>query len=109
MHRICSRPLGCRISAQSGPTRAVARALTEPKALAEGCDLLIIPTVPATLDTEGLVLTIEALSEIPGARYRVLLTKVPPPPEQDGKLLRMELERQGIPIFKAEIPRTEGI
>src|ERR1700712_4322897 len=24
------------------------------KALAEGCDILVIPTVPATLDTEGL-------------------------------------------------------
>src|ERR1700761_1369217 len=50
------------------------------KALAEGCDLLIIPTVPATLDTEGLVLNIEALSAIGAASYKALLTKVPPPP-----------------------------
>jgi chromosome partitioning protein len=78
------------------------------KALAQGCDLLIIPTVPATLDTEGLVLTIEALSLIPDIRYRVLLTKVPPLPEPDGKLLRSELERQGIPIFKAGIPRLKA-
>src|SRR3954447_7307732 len=35
---------------------------TDLKALSEGCDLLIVPTVPATLDTEGLVLTVEALS-----------------------------------------------
>ena len=53
-------------------------------ALSNGCDLLIIPTVPATLDTEGLVLTIQALSAIGADRYRVLLTKVPPPPEPDG-------------------------
>src|SRR3954452_2419042 len=54
------------------------------RALSDGCALLIIPTVPATLDTEGLVLTIEALRTIGANRYRVLLTKVPPPPEQEG-------------------------
>jgi chromosome partitioning protein len=78
------------------------------KALAQGCDLLIIPAVPATLDTEGLVLTIEALSYIKDANFRVLLTKVPPPPEPDGKLLRAELARQDIPMFTAEIPRLKA-
>ena len=78
------------------------------KALAEGCDMLIVPTVPATLDTEGLVLTIEALSAIGAERYRVLLTKVPPPPEQEGVQLRSELTRQGIPLFSADIPRLKA-
>jgi chromosome partitioning protein len=78
------------------------------KALAEGCDLLIIPTVPATLDTEGLVLTIEALSAIGAASYKVLLTKVPPPPETEGPQLRRELTGQGIPLFAAEIPRLKA-
>jgi chromosome partitioning protein len=78
------------------------------KALSEGCDMLIVPTVPATLDTEGLVLTIETLSVIGAARYRVLLTKVPPPPEQEGRELRSELTRQGIPLFSAEIPRLKA-
>jgi len=64
------------------------------KALADGCDLLIIPTVPATLDTEGLVLTIEALAEIGAERFRVLLTKVPPPPEPEGPQLRDGLQKQ---------------
>src|ERR671918_196231 len=49
------------------------------KALSEGCDLLVIPAVPASLDTDGLVLTLQALQTIGNARYRVLLTKVPPP------------------------------
>jgi chromosome partitioning protein len=62
------------------------------RALAEGCDLLIVPTVPATLDTEGLVLTIEALTAIGASSYKVLLTKVPPLPETEGLLLRSELE-----------------
>jgi chromosome partitioning protein len=81
---------------------------TDLKALAEGCDLLIAPTVPATLDTEGLVLTIEALSAITGARYRVLLTKVPPPPEPEGAQLRGALSGQGIPLFAADIPRLKA-
>ena len=32
----------------------------------------------------------------------------PPPPEPDGRLLRTELLRQGIPIFQAEIPRLKA-
>jgi chromosome partitioning protein len=78
------------------------------KALSERCDLLIIPTVPATLDTEGLVLTIEALAAIGADRYRVLLTKVPPPPELDGTQLRLALQKQGIPIFASDIPRLKA-
>jgi len=78
------------------------------KALAEGCDLLILPSVPATLDTEGLVLTIDALHQLGNVNFKVLLTKVPPFPETDGRLLRTELERQGIPIFQTEIPRLKA-
>lgn len=78
------------------------------KALAEGCDLLIVPTVPATLDTEGLVLTIEALTAIQASSYRVLLTKVPPPPEMEGPQLRAELAGQGIPLFAVDIPRLKA-
>jgi chromosome partitioning protein len=78
------------------------------RALAEGCDLLIVPTVPATLDTEGLVLTIEALTAIGASSYKVLLTKVPPPPETEGSLLRSELAGQGIPLFAADIPRLKA-
>jgi chromosome partitioning protein len=33
------------------------------KALSEGCDLPVIPAVPASLDTDGLVLTLEALQQ----------------------------------------------
>jgi chromosome partitioning protein len=78
------------------------------RALADGCDLLIVPTVPATLDTEGLVLTIEALAAIGASSYKVLLTKVPPPPETEGSLLRSALAGQGIPLFAADIPRLKA-
>jgi chromosome partitioning protein len=78
------------------------------KALSEGCDLLVIPAVPASLDTDGLVLTLQALQEIGTANYRVLLTKVPPPPEPEGPQLRAALTAQDIPLFAVDIPRLKA-
>ena len=78
------------------------------QALSEGCDLLVIPAVPASLDTDGLVLTLQALQAIGNDRYRVLLTKVPPPPELEGQQLRAELAEQGIPLFAVDIPRLKA-
>ena len=81
---------------------------TDLDALSKGCHLLIIPTVPAGLDTLGLVQTVKVLRDKGRTNYRVLLTKVPPPPENDGPQLRKQLEEMGIPIFKAEIPRLKA-
>jgi chromosome partitioning protein len=78
------------------------------KALAEGCDLLVIPAVPASLDTDGLVLTLQALQQLGKVNYRVLLTRVPPPPEPEGPQLRTELVAQGIPLFAIDIPRLKA-
>jgi chromosome partitioning protein len=78
------------------------------KALSEGCDMLVIPAVPASLDTDGLVLTLQALNEIGAERYKVLLTKVPPPPEPEGPQLRADLIAQNIPIFAVDIPRLKA-
>lgn len=78
------------------------------KALSEGCDLLVIPAVPASLDTDGLVLTLSALQEIGADRYKVLLTKVPPAPEPEGPQLRSDLIEQEIPLFKVDIPRLKA-
>jgi chromosome partitioning protein len=77
------------------------------KALSESCDLIVIPAVPASLDTDGLVLMLRALQEIGTTNYRVLLTKVPPPPEQEGLQLRMALTEQGVALFTVDIPRLK--
>jgi chromosome partitioning protein len=77
------------------------------KALSEGCDLLVIPAVPASLDTDGLVLTLQALQDIGNDHYRVLLIKVPPP-EPEGPQLRAALTTQGIPLFTVDIPRLKA-
>lgn len=78
------------------------------KVLSEGCDLLVVPAVPASLDTDGLVLTLQALADIGHDRYRVLLVKVPPPPEPEGPQLRTDLTTQGIPLFAVDIPRLKA-
>lgn len=78
------------------------------RALSEGCDLLVIPAVPASLDTDGLVLTLQLLQEIGADRYKVLLTKVPPAPEPEGPQLRADLTAQQIPLFAVDIPRLKA-
>jgi chromosome partitioning protein len=78
------------------------------KALAEGCDLLVIPAVPASLDTDGLVLTLQALHAIGAQRFRVLITKAPPLPETEATALRADLSEQGVPLFKLDIPRLKA-
>ena len=78
------------------------------EALAKGCDLLVVPTVPAALDTDVLILTLSAVRRLAPNKYRVLLTKVPPAPEPEGPQLREELTRQGIPVFKVDIPRLKS-
>jgi len=78
------------------------------KALADGCDMMVIPTVPATLDTDGLVLTLQALNAVGGAKFKVLLTKVPPPPENEAAVLRKDLIGQDVPLFVSEIPRLKA-
>ena len=76
--------------------------------LARGCDLLVIPTVPASMDTDVLVLTLAAAQKLVPEKYRVLLTKVPPPPESEGIALRKELKAGRIPVFTTEIPRLKA-
>ncbi len=78
------------------------------KALAEGCDLLIIPAVPLALDTDGLRQTIEALQRMSQTRYRVLITKAPPPPETEAQQLKAMLDEYKVPVFKTMVPRLKA-
>lgn len=75
------------------------------QALSEGCDMLVIPTVPATLDTEGLVLTLQELNAIGTAKYKVLITKVPLPqrlkPRSCERSWRLKASRCSAPTFRA--------
>jgi chromosome partitioning protein len=75
------------------------------KALADGCDLLVIPTTPDALSLDALLLTVDALQRIGSDRYRVLLTIIPPRPSRDGEEARSLLKEKGLPVFKSEISR----
>jgi chromosome partitioning protein len=78
------------------------------RAMAESGDLLVVPAVPASLDTLALVDTVAALRDLPAVRYRVLLVKMPPAPEPEGAELRALLTRERVPLFRAEIPRLKA-
>ncbi len=74
------------------------------EALADGCDLLILPTTPKALDLDALLRTVDVLQEL-GANFKVLLTIVPPPPSASGREARKLLVEAGLPVFEAEIKR----
>ena len=75
------------------------------KALADGCDLLVIPTTPDVLALDALMLTVKALQAIGTDNYRVLLTIVPPRPSRDGDEAKSLLQQGAIPFFKSGIRR----
>ena len=73
--------------------------------LAEGCDLLILPSTPDVLSLEALGLTIESLEKIGAKNYKVLLTVIPPNPSKDGDEARAMFKSEKIPTFKSQISR----
>ncbi len=84
------------------PARPNSDDLTE---LAEGGDLLILPTKPDVVSLEPMLETAKALGE---AKYYILLTVVPPYPSKEGEVLKKELLEGGLPVFKSTIRRTVG-
>jgi chromosome partitioning protein len=78
------------------------------EALAEGCDLLIIPTTPDALSLDALTLTVDLLKELGTERYRILLTMVPPKPSRDGEEARAMLEEAHLPLFASQIRRLSA-
>src|ERR1700733_5091889 len=77
------------------------------EAAAEGCDLLVIPTVPGALETDGLGQTVRALQAIDAA-FRVLLTSVAPDAAKEAAELRSILAKAHAPVFADEIPRLKA-
>lgn len=73
------------------------------EALAEGCDLLILPTTPDALSLDALMQTVNVLKSLFANQYRILITRVPPKPRRDGEEARDMLTEAGLPIFKGSI------
>jgi chromosome partitioning protein len=75
------------------------------KDLAEDFELLVVPSMPDVLSLRALVKTLSALSTLGASSYKVLLTICPPKPSHDAEEARDDLIAEGVPVFKAEIPR----
>lgn len=76
----------------------------ELKTLAEGCDLLVLPTSPDALAMGAMLQMVDSLQGLDTA-YKILLTLIPPHPSKVGDEARQSLENAGLPIFKTGIRR----
>ncbi|BCM94532.1 hypothetical protein IAD21_06439 (plasmid) [Abditibacteriota bacterium] len=75
------------------------------EALADGCDLLILPSTPDALALDALLMTVEALHELGADKYRILLTMIPPKPSRDGEEAQSTLREADLPVFDTMIRR----
>ncbi|MEO1622513.1 MAG: ParA family protein [Cyanobacteria bacterium J06632_3] len=77
-------------------------------ALAETCDLLVLPTTPDVLALDALVLTVEYLKAINTSHYRILITSIPPRPSKAGQEVRELLQEAQLPVFEQGIRRLSA-
>lgn len=75
----------------------------ELEALADGCDLLILPTTADALALEALLQTVDSLQSLDA--YGVLITMVDSRKKATAKSARKTLERLNLPVFRQDIRR----
>lgn len=75
----------------------------ELEALADGCNLLVLPTSPDALAIDALLQTVDSLQALGNERYRILLTMVHPKPVKMAQQARAALSE--LPLFKRDIRR----
>ena len=75
----------------------------ELQALADGCNLLVLPTTPDALAVDALLQTVDLLQDKISDRYRILLTMVHPKPVKMAEQAREALAE--VPLFNTEIRR----
>jgi chromosome partitioning protein len=73
------------------------------QALADGCNLLVLPTTPDALSMDALLQTVDLLHTLGSDRYRILLTIIPPKPRKTGDLAREAMT--SLPLFTHGIRR----
>jgi len=75
------------------------------KELAKGCDLMVLPTAPDVLSLEPML---DTARDLGNAKYRALITIVPPPPSREGEIMKVDLKEARVPVFETIIRRTVG-
>jgi chromosome partitioning protein len=75
----------------------------ELKALAEGCDLLVLPSTPDALALEALLSTVDHLKNL--TSYGVVLTMIDSRKKGTATQAKETLNRLSIPVFKQMIRR----
>lgn len=75
----------------------------ELEALADGCNLLVLPTTPDALAIDALMQTVDLLQALGSDRYRILLTMVHPKPVKMAAQAREALGE--LPLFESQIRR----
>jgi chromosome partitioning protein len=76
----------------------------ELKTIAEGCDLLVLPTSPDALALGATIQMVDALHSLK-TNYKILLTLIPPHPNKMGEDARAAIANSGLPIFSTGIRR----
>jgi chromosome partitioning protein len=76
----------------------------ELKTIAQGCDLLVIPTTPDAIALAATLQMVEAIKQFK-TNYRILLTLIPPNPNKAGEEARTALLKAEIPLFQSGIRR----
>ena len=71
--------------------------------LVDGCDLLVLPTTPDIVSILPMIDTVQAVGK---AKYKTLLSIVPPRPIKDGENAQNELKEAGYPVFETMIRRS---
>ena len=74
--------------------------------LADGCDLLVLPTTPDVVSLQPMMQTARDLGE--EVCYRILIAIVPPYPNKEGQVMQQELQKNNLPVFNTLIRRTTG-
>lgn len=73
------------------------------KSYVKGADLLILPMTPDIVSLEPML---ETARDLGNAKYKALLSIVPPAPVQEGQLIKDKLKKAGVPVFETMLRRT---
>jgi chromosome partitioning protein len=74
--------------------------------IAGGCDLMILPMTPSLMTADPTLQLVRYLKGLKKrAKFRALITIIPPPPSRDGDYMHGELKAAGVPLFETMVRR----